>query len=114
MADPAEPEPMMTKSACIIQSMVGSIIASGYIDGMKPVQYSHVAQKSVNRMQPKRRAAIRAKIDAFARGERVDPKELSGSPLVRIRVGVDRVVIDEQTNLVLVVDVGPRGGIYKE
>ncbi|MGI2033329.1 type II toxin-antitoxin system RelE family toxin [Rhizobium panacihumi] len=94
--------------------MVESIIASGYIDGMKPVQYSHVAQKSLNRMQPKRRAAIRAKVDAFACGERVDLKKLSGSALVRIRVGTDRVIIDEKANLVVVVDVGPRGGIYKE
>ncbi len=85
-----------------------------YIAGMKPVQYSNVAQKSLSRMQPKRQAAIRAKIDAFARGERVDLKRLVGSSLVRIRVGDDRVVIDEQTNLVLVVNVGPRGGIYKE
>lgn len=94
--------------------MVESIIAMSYIAGMKPVQYSNVAQKSLSRMQPKRQAAIRAKIDAFARGERVDLKRLVGSSLVRIRVGDDRVVIDEQTNLVLVVNVGPRGGIYKE
>lgn len=85
-----------------------------YIDGMKRVQYSNAAQKSMSRMQPKRQAAIRAKVDAFVRGERVDIKKLAGSSLVRIRVGDDRIVIDEQTNLVLVVAVGPRGGIYKE
>ncbi|MCZ8181269.1 MAG: cytotoxic translational repressor of toxin-antitoxin stability system [Rhizobium sp.] len=65
-------------------------------------------------MQPKRRDAIRSKVDAFARGERVDVKKLTGSPLLRIRVGDDRVIIDEQTMLVIVVEVGPRGGIYKE
>lgn len=65
-------------------------------------------------MQPKREGAIRAKVDAFARGERVDLKKLVGSSLVRIRVGGDRVIIDERTNLVLVIDAGPRGGIYKE
>ncbi|MFL0693638.1 MAG: type II toxin-antitoxin system RelE/ParE family toxin [Agrobacterium tumefaciens] len=65
-------------------------------------------------MQPKREAAIRAKVDAFARGERVDLKKLVGSSLVRIRIGGDRVIIDERTNLVLVIDAGPRGGIYKE
>ncbi|CAN7210069.1 type II toxin-antitoxin system RelE family toxin [Neorhizobium sp. LjRoot104] len=65
-------------------------------------------------MQPKRQAAIKAKVDAFARGEKVDLKKLVGSPLVRIRVGDDRIIIDEQANLVLVIDVGPRGGIYKE
>ncbi|WP_245422567.1 cytotoxic translational repressor of toxin-antitoxin stability system [Rhizobium sp. AG855] len=64
-------------------------------------------------MQPKRRDAIRSKVDAFARGERVDVKN-TGSQLLRIRVGDDRVIIDEQTMLVLVVEVGPRGGSYKE
>ncbi len=81
---------------------------------MKPVDYSKVALKSLSRMQPKRQAAIKAKVDAFARGEKVDLRKLVGSPLVRIRVGDDRVIIDEQVNLVLVIDVGPRGGIYKE
>ncbi|WP_245448304.1 type II toxin-antitoxin system RelE/ParE family toxin [Neorhizobium sp. T6_25] len=65
-------------------------------------------------MQPRRQAAIRAKVDAFARGEKVDLKRLEGSALVRIRVGNDRIIIDEETNLVVVIDVGPRGGIYKE
>ncbi|WP_244447479.1 type II toxin-antitoxin system RelE family toxin [Neorhizobium galegae] len=85
-----------------------------YIDLMKAVLYSKVAQKSLSRMQPKRQAAIRAKVDAFARGDRVDLKRLEGSALVRIRVGNDRIIIDEETNLVVVIDVGPRGGIYKE
>ncbi len=81
---------------------------------MKPVEYSNAAKKSLSRMQPKREAAIKAKVDAFARGERVDLKRLAGSSLARIRIGDDRVIIDERTNLVLVVNVGPRGGIYKD
>jgi len=81
---------------------------------MKRVVYARAAIKVMDRMQPKRRAAIRTKVDAFARGERVDVKKLKGSSLVRIRVGDDRVIIDEQTMLVLVVEVGRRGGICKE
>jgi mRNA interferase RelE/StbE len=81
---------------------------------MKPVIYSKSAQKSLSRMQPKRQFAIKAKVSAFARGESVDLKRLAGTALVRIRVGNDRVIIDEQTNLVVVIDLGPRGGIYKE
>ena len=81
---------------------------------MRPVLYSKDAQKSLSRMQAKRQAAIKAKVDAFAHGERVDLKKLAGSDYVRIRVGDDRVLIDEQTNLVLVIEVGPRGGIYKD
>lgn len=89
-------------------------MAMSYIELMKPVLYSKIARKSLNRMQPKRRSAIRAKVDAFARGDKVDVKKLAGSDYVRIRVGSDRVIIDEKTNLVVVIDVGPRGGIYKE
>jgi mRNA interferase RelE/StbE len=78
------------------------------------VEYTKAATKVLDRMQPKRRDAIRLKVDAFARGERVDVKKLTGSALLRIRVGDDRVIIDEQTMLVIVVEVGPRGGIDKE
>lgn len=52
--------------------MVESSIAEGYVAGMTPVQYSNVAQKSLSRMQPKRQAAIKAKVDVFALGKRVD------------------------------------------
>jgi len=78
------------------------------------VEYARAASKVLDRMQPKRRAAIRTKVDAFARGERVDVKKLKGSQLLRLRVGDDRVIIDEKTMLVIVVEVGPRGGIHKE
>ncbi|TWF57102.1 type II toxin-antitoxin system RelE family toxin [Neorhizobium alkalisoli] len=79
---------------------------------MKLVQYTRAARKELERMQPKRRAAIRSKVDSFARGDKVDVKKLKGSGLVRIRVGDDRVIIDEQTALVVVVEVGPRGSVY--
>lgn len=65
-------------------------------------------------MQPRRRAAVVAKVKAFARGEKVDIRKLSGFDLFRIRVGNDRVIIDDQGVVVLVIDAGPRGGIYKE
>jgi mRNA interferase RelE/StbE len=81
---------------------------------MKHVIYSKAAERSLARMQPKRRAAIFAKVEAFARGENVDIKKLAGSSLFRIRVGRDRVIIDDQGFVVMVVEAGPRGGIYKE
>jgi len=81
---------------------------------MKRVVYSKAAEKSLARMQPKRRAAIFAKVDAFARGEDVDIRKLSGSDLYRIRVGQDRVILDDQGVVVMVIRAGPRGGIYKE
>lgn len=81
---------------------------------MKVVQYTKAASKVLERMQPKRRAAIRSKVDAFARGEPVDVKKLRGSAYLRIRVGDDRVIIDDKTLMVIVIEVGSRGGIYKE
>jgi mRNA interferase RelE/StbE len=81
---------------------------------MKRVTYTKAAEKNLNRMQPVRRAAIVAKIEAFARGESVDIKKLVGSHLYRIRIGQDRAIIDDQGVVVMVMNAGPRGSIYKE
>jgi mRNA interferase RelE/StbE len=81
---------------------------------MKRVVYSRNAEKSLARMQPKRRDAIRAKVDAYARGEFVDIKKLVGSGIYRIRVGQDRVIINDEGVVVMVIEAGPRGSIYKE
>jgi mRNA interferase RelE/StbE len=81
---------------------------------MKQIVVSREAQRSLSRMQPKRRAAIYAKLDAYAIGEPVDIKKMKGSSYFRIRVGQDRVIIDDMGRVVMVVDAGPRGSIYKE
>jgi mRNA interferase RelE/StbE len=65
-------------------------------------------------MQPKRREAIYAKLQAYARGEQVDIKKMRGNSYYRIRVGQDRVIIDDQGRVIIVIDAGPRGSIYKE
>lgn len=65
-------------------------------------------------MQPIRRQAIHEKVDAYARGEYVDIKKLAGRNYYRIRVGQDRVIIDSNDVIVLVINAGPRGSIYKE
>jgi mRNA interferase RelE/StbE len=81
---------------------------------MKRIAYSKAAAKALRKMQPKRAAAIVAKVEAFANGETVDLKKLQGSDFFRIRVGQDRVVIDDQTMQVLVIKAGPRGDNYNE
>jgi mRNA-degrading endonuclease RelE of RelBE toxin-antitoxin system/antitoxin component HigA of HigAB toxin-antitoxin module len=81
---------------------------------MKPLAYSKDAVKALRKMQPKGRLAVLTRVEAFANGERVDVKKMQGSEFVRIRVGDDRVIIDEQTATVLVVKVGPRGDVYKD
>lgn len=80
---------------------------------MKEIVVPREAGYSLSRMQPRRRAAIYAKPDAYARGEPVDIKKMKGYPYYRIRVGQDRVIIDDQGQVVMVIDAGPRGGIYK-
>ncbi|MAU20642.1 MAG: cytotoxic translational repressor of toxin-antitoxin stability system [Martelella sp.] len=81
---------------------------------MKTIRYTKVAMKSIQRMQPKRRNAIIARIEAYASGETVDLKKLQGSPYFRIRVGSDRIILDDQGLVVMIIDAGPRGGIYKD
>ena len=81
---------------------------------MKQIVIGPEALKSLSRMQSKRRAAIYAKLDAYALGQPVDIKKMRGNRCFRIRVGQDRVIIDDLGRVVMVIDAGPRGGIYKE
>jgi len=81
---------------------------------MKQVVVTREAERSLARMQPKRRAAIYAKLQAYARGEQVDIKKMKDMSYYRIRVGQDRVIIDDLGRVVMVIDAGPRGSIYKE
>lgn len=89
-------------------------IALGDGGGMKEVVVSQRADRALQSMQLKRRLAILEKVKAYARGERVDIKKMKGLELWRIRVGNDRVIIDDQGRIVLVVAAGPRGSIYKD
>lgn len=80
---------------------------------MKQIDIRPAALKALRKMQPHRATAILEKVKAFARGERVDIKKLKASEFYRIRVGQDRVIIDDQGNIIIVIDAGPRGGIYE-
>ena len=63
-------------------------------------------------MQPARKAAILRKMEEYARGEPVDIKKMAGNPYYRIRVGRDRVIVDDLGTVIVVIDIGPRGSIY--
>lgn len=59
---------------------------------------------------------IRDKVNQFAN----DPislsnnvKALVGSPYIRMRVGDWRVIMDDRFNVLEVVKIGPRGGVYE-
>lgn len=92
---------------------VATNVAICYIISMKQIAIAPAAKKALRKMQAHRSAAIIAKVEAYARGERVDVKKLEGSEFFRIRVGQDRVIIDDQGNIIWIMDAGPRGGIYK-
>ncbi|OJF92434.1 type II toxin-antitoxin system RelE family toxin [Pararhizobium antarcticum] len=79
---------------------------------MREIIYTRDARKSLGRMQPKRRAAIFSRLEEYASGRSVDIKKMKGNPYFRIRVGDDRVIIDDQGVVIEVIDAGPRGSIY--
>lgn len=81
---------------------------------MKPVRYQPAALNALRRMQPKTARRIRDKVKAYA----ADPasqannvKALKGEPAIRLRVGDWRVIM-EDGEVLDVIRIGPRGGVY--
>lgn len=82
---------------------------------MKAIAYSRAAIKTLRRMPANEAERIRLKIEQYA----ADPaplannvKALVGSPYIRLRVGDWRVIMDDRGNVLDVMKIGPRGGIY--
>lgn len=82
---------------------------------MKQVSYTKTAIRALRRMPANTAMLIRTKIEAYA----TDPasqannvKSLKGREGIRLRVGAWRVIMDDQGNVLAVLDIGPRGGIY--
>jgi len=83
---------------------------------MVSVTYSKSALKVLSRLQPKLAARILEKVEQFAadpKSQANNVKVLTGSPYIRLRVGDWRVIMDDQGNVLLVLEIGPRGDIYK-
>lgn len=82
---------------------------------MKTVTFSTTALKALRR-HASRADLIRAKIEQYATEPAAmanNVKALQGSDLIRLRVGDFRVIFREDATTILVVDVGPRSGIYE-
>lgn len=82
---------------------------------MKQVSYTRAAIRALRRMPANTATLIRSKIDAYA----VDPasqannvKALNGRAGITLRIGDWRVIMDDQGNVLAILDIGPRGGIY--
>ena len=82
---------------------------------MKSISYSNAAIRALRRLPRNVADLIRSKIGAYAE----DPasqvnnvKALKGREGFRLRVGDWRVIMDDQGNVLAVLDIGPRGGMY--
>lgn len=83
---------------------------------MWAVEFEKKADKAIANMHPTMRRRISDAIDTL----RVDPfkspniKALKGNDGYRLRVGEWRVIyrLEKERIVVVVIDVGPRGGIY--
>jgi mRNA interferase RelE/StbE len=81
---------------------------------MKPIAYRPAARKALRRMPANTALRIVGKIEEYA----VDPasqannvKVLQGRDGIRLRVGDWRVIMQDR-EVLDVLEVGPRGGIY--
>lgn len=88
-------------------------VAYSYI--MKQISYTKAAIRALRRMPANTAMLIRSKIEAYA----TDPasqvnnvRSLKGREGIRLRVGDWRVIMDDQGNVLAVLDIGPRGGVY--
>lgn len=82
---------------------------------MRPVSYSKAAIKALRRMPRNVADLIRLKIEAYAEdpaSQANNVKNLKDREGIRLRVGDWRVIMDDQGNVLAVLDIGPRGGVY--
>ncbi|KGM87448.1 Cytotoxic translational repressor of toxin-antitoxin stability system [Roseovarius mucosus DSM 17069] len=82
---------------------------------MKQISYTKSAIRALRRMPANTASLIRTKIEAYAQDpsdQANDVKSLKGREGIRLRVGDWRVIMDDKGNVLAVLDIGPRGGIY--
>lgn len=81
---------------------------------MKPITYRPAARKALRRMPRNTAERIMSKIEAYAEdpsSQANNVKALQGRDGIRLRVGDWRVIMLDG-EVLDVLDVGPRGGIY--
>jgi mRNA interferase RelE/StbE len=83
---------------------------------MKKIVYSKSAVKTLLRIPVSVAKRIRSRIEQYA----VDPAspamnvtKLQGRNGYSLRVGDWRIIFDEDGNVISVIEIGPRGGIYE-
>lgn len=82
---------------------------------MKQVSYTKSAIRALQPMPVNTPTLIRNKIEACAQdpsSQANNVKSLNGRERTRLRIGDWRVIMDDQGNVLAVLKIGPRGGIY--
>jgi len=82
---------------------------------MKQISYTKSAIRVLRRMPVNTATLIRSKIQAYAQdpsSQANNVRSLKGREGIRLRVGDWRVILDDQGNVLAVLDIGARGGIY--
>lgn len=82
---------------------------------MKRISYTKVAIRALRRMPANTARRIQARIEVYVRNpasQSNNLKSLKGREGIRLRVGDWRVIMDDQGNILAILDIGPRGGIY--
>ncbi|WP_249978226.1 type II toxin-antitoxin system RelE family toxin [Vreelandella olivaria] len=83
---------------------------------MKAITYRKSALKMLQRMPRPESERIQGKIKAYAEApgsQRNNVKALKGSDYIRLRVGDWRVIIDEHGDVLNIIHIGTRGGVYQ-
>lgn len=82
---------------------------------MKKIRYTNAAIKTLRRIPANTSQRIREKIRAYAddpASQANNVKALQGRRGVRLRVGDWRVIMDDDGNVLDILEIGPRGGVY--
>ena len=82
---------------------------------MKQISYTKAAIRALRRMPTNTASLIRTKVEAYAQdpsAQANNVESLKGREGIRLRIGDWRVIMDDQGNVLAVLDIGPRGGIY--
>ena len=82
---------------------------------MNSISYLKAAIRALRRMPRNVADLIRSKIEAYAEdpaSQANNVKVWKGREGIRLRVGDWRVIMDDQGNVLAVLDIGPRSGIF--
>ena len=76
------------------------------------IAYSKTALKVLRRMPANEAQRILAKVEQYATDLANNVKTMAGSAYIRLHVADWRIIMDERGNVLNVLKIGPRGGVY--